>query len=169
MNQPRWLVREQSGLKGELMRRQLLGLMMVLVCSACEALPPLPSESGERVPTQVMFTGLTLAEGTPGAGDAVANDAILAGTAVQAGVTVLDQASTPLAGALVQFGLRAEGWRTVFELPQGASCVTNEDGACAIVLSNAGRADAVTLEIRVPRGCTANRAAGGPARCIERS
>ena len=59
--------------------------LSIFAFSACDSLPPLPSESGERVPAEVRFTGLTIAEGFEGASDAVNNDQILAGTAVQAG------------------------------------------------------------------------------------
>jgi hypothetical protein len=132
------------------MFRHLSFCLSLAALCACDALPSLPSESGERLPTEVRFTGLTIAEGFEGAGDAVNNDQILAGTAVQAGATVLAQDGQPLAGTLVQFGLKTERWREVFKLPQGASCVTNDDGVCFIILSNEGPAGAVDLEIKVP-------------------
>ena len=79
--------------------------LSILAFSACDSLPPLPSESGERVPAEVRFTGLTIAEGFEGAGDAVNNDQILAGIAVQAGATVLAQDGQPLAGTLLAIDL----------------------------------------------------------------
>ena len=131
------------------MRTPWIASFLLLTLSACEGLPSLPSESGERVPTTAAFTGLTIAEGFEGAGEPVDNLQILAGTAVQASVQVLAQDQLPLAGAVVRFGLETERWREVFKLPQGASCVTADDGVCSIVLSNEGRAGAVSLEILV--------------------
>ena len=37
--------------------------LSILAFSACDSLPPLPSESGERVATAAEFQGLTLAAG----------------------------------------------------------------------------------------------------------
>ena len=88
------------------MRTPWIASFLLLTLSACEGLPSLPSESGERVPTTAAFTGLTIAEGFEGAGEPVDNLQILAGTAVQASVQVLAQDQLPLAGAVVRFGLR---------------------------------------------------------------
>ena len=87
------------------MRTPWIASFLLLTLSACEGLPSLPSESGERVPTTAAFTGLTIAEGFEGAGDAVNNDQILAGIAVQAGATVLAQDGQPLAGTLLAIDL----------------------------------------------------------------
>ena len=91
------------------MRTPWIASFLMLTLSACEGLPSLPSESGERVPTTAAFTGLTIAEGFEGAGEPVNNLQILAGTAVgQRQVVAQDRFRWR---GVVRFGLKTERWR----------------------------------------------------------
>ncbi|MEE2835392.1 MAG: hypothetical protein VYB65_05160, partial [Myxococcota bacterium] len=130
-----------------MMRRASLALLGLVM--GCGQLPALPDEAAERLPTELEFNGLTLAVGFEGAGATVQPDAILAGTAVEAMFTVRAQDGLPLAGALIQFGVKTERWERVLDFPLGTSCTTDAQGECSTVLRSEGRAGAVQFEARV--------------------
>ena len=126
-----------------------LFLLAGLGALACGRLPDLPNAEVERVPASLEFNGLTLAVGFEGAGTTVEPTSILAGTAVQATFTVRAQDELPLAGALIQFGVKADRWARVLDFPLGASCTTDDQGVCSTVLRSEGRSGPVQFEARV--------------------
>ena len=130
-----------------MMRRASLALLGLVM--GCGQLPALPDEAAERLPAELAFNGLSLAVGFEGAGATVQPDAILAGTAVEAMFTVRAQDGLPLAGALIQFGVKTERWERVLDFPLGTSCTTDAQGECSTVLRSEGRAGAVQFEARV--------------------